>query len=210
MASALITLVSGLFRRAGPDLRTNLLVDQLRDGRAWDWARSPSSSPPITSAGAGWATALRRIPEAMVRPATLVGAAGDSARCSFFRPALYPWSSIPRRNSQHLHGGLQGNFWLSRPFFLVRGRGLPRPVVRSSPVGPEWPTRAARTPTATPNRIRSGNGSGSRRSSSVVVGVTLLRRPPSTGSCRSSRMWFSTIFGLYNFDGDVRRGPRPR
>ena len=82
--------------------------------------------------GAGWATALRRITEALVTRWPL-GAIGILI-VLFLRPGLYPWTD-PSPALQHLMVGFKGT-WLDRPFFLVRAvpkierdrRELPRRV----------------------------------------------------------------------------------
>jgi hypothetical protein len=61
--------------------------------------------------GAGWSIAFRRVPEAMSMMLP-VGAALLAA-VFLFHPSIYPWTS------RAPHPGFQ-EFWLRRPFFLVR------------------------------------------------------------------------------------------
>src|SRR5438552_14830339 len=61
--------------------------------------------------GAGWSTAFRRVPEAM--SAILPVGAAILASVFLFNPTMYPWTGHPP------HHGFQ-EFWLRRPFFLVR------------------------------------------------------------------------------------------
>ena len=61
--------------------------------------------------GAGWSIAFRRVPEAMA--AILPFGAGLMVIVFLCHPSSYPWTSHPARH------GFQ-EFWLQRPFFLVR------------------------------------------------------------------------------------------
>jgi uncharacterized membrane protein len=140
-------------------------------------------------AGAGWATALRRVPESMFMMLP-VGGIG-MLLILVFRPAMYPWTN-PGPELSHLMGGFKG-LWLNRPFFLLRGviylvvwYFLARKLVMHSRKQDD-------------GDHRGGNG----RTAAlfvVVFGVTF---------CLASfdwimslePEWFSTIFGLYNFSG---------
>jgi len=64
------------------------------------------------ASGAGWSTAFRRVPEAM----SMILPVGAALLAVVFlcHPSTYPWTS------HSLHSGFQ-QFWLRRPFFLVRG-----------------------------------------------------------------------------------------
>jgi hypothetical protein len=61
--------------------------------------------------GAGWSIAFRRVPEAM--SAILPFGAALMVIVFLFHPSSYPWTSHPP------HHGFQ-EFWLQRPFFLIR------------------------------------------------------------------------------------------
>jgi hypothetical protein len=61
--------------------------------------------------GAGWSIVFRRVPESM--SAILPFGAALMAIVFLFHPSSYPWTSHPP------HHGFQ-EFWLQRPFFLVR------------------------------------------------------------------------------------------
>ncbi len=142
--------------------------------------------------GAGWATALRRVPEAMIQVLP-VGAAG-MILVLIFRPALYPWVD-PSPELTPLMAGFKG-VWLNRPFFLGRAflylalwLTLSHLLVRNSRRQDEDGDPAY---TAKNTRLSGGF--------MVIYGVTF---------CTASfdwimslePEWFSTIFGVYNFAG---------
>lgn len=139
--------------------------------------------------GAGWGTALRRVPEAMIALLPVGGVVLLAALFAF--PSLYSWTDP----QVHLHGELK-HTWLQRPFFLVRSAvylliwAVPAlALVRTSRRQDHDPSPA--------------HTYANRRWSAlflVLFGATfwlatydwLMSREPN---------WVSTVYGLYNFAG---------
>lgn len=139
--------------------------------------------------GAGWSTALRRVPEAMT---ALIPVGGILVLIALAAaPGLYPW-----RSAEHHGQGAFKHFWLSTPFFLGRAvfylllwTGLARLLVHAS---------------------RRQDADGALRHTRrlirwsplflIAFGATfwlasydwLMSREPD---------WSSTIYGVYNFAG---------
>lgn len=139
--------------------------------------------------GAAWSVPLRRVPEAMV---ALLPAGGLLVLVALFAfPSLYPWTS----HDVHLHGELK-QFWLQRPFFLVRAVAylllwtfLAFALVRTS-----------RRQDFDPDVRHTIANCRWSALFLVVFGATfwlacydwLMSREPN---------WVSTVYGLYNFAG---------
>jgi len=142
--------------------------------------------------GAGWATALRRVPEAMFLNLP-VGAVG-LILVLLFRPSLYPWYDPTPELASHLTGFKL--FWLDRPFFLLRSVTylavwlvLARALIRNS-------------------RLQDADGdprhtSRNHRLSAIFMPVFGLTFCLASFDWIMSLEpeWFSTIFGVYNFAG---------
>ena len=111
------------------------------------------------AAGAGWATAFRRIPEAMMG---LVPVGSGLVLLAVFGGgrSLYPWMA-----HEEVYGGFKG-LWLTPGFFYVRT--LPTSLSSAPSPGGSGATRCART-----KRRREASG----------VGIGPSRRP----SCCSAR-----------------------
>jgi hypothetical protein len=142
--------------------------------------------------GAGWATALRRIPEAMVALLPL-GAIGILI-VLFFRPGLYPWTD-PSPALQHLMVGFKGT-WLDRPFFL--GRAVFYLVV--------WTLLARALVVNSRRQDADGDLLHSVRNGRVaavfaVVVVVSFCAASFDWIMSLEPEWFSTIFGIYNLAG---------
>jgi hypothetical protein len=141
--------------------------------------------------GARWSVAWRRVPEAMT--AVLPVAAVGLAVVLLFQPSLYPWSMPSSRAGSD--SPLQ-QFWLSRPFFLVR----------SLVYVALWLAFAALVVRNSRRQDRGGDTAPTRKNIRlsaaflVVFGVTcwlasydwIMSLEPE---------WASTIFGVYNFAG---------
>jgi hypothetical protein len=141
--------------------------------------------------GAGWAVALRRVPEAMT--ALLPLAALGLGLVLLAHPALYPWSD-PAQEGLSLSPFQR--IWLTRPFFLVRSLvylvlwvALAFALVR---VSRRQDQTGAASLTATNVRLSA--------LFLVVFAVTCWLA--STDWIMSLEpQWSSTIFGVYNFAG---------
>jgi hypothetical protein len=142
--------------------------------------------------GAGWATALRRIPEAMVTLLPL-GAIGILI-VVFLRPGLYPWTD-PSPALQHLMVGFKGA-WLDRPFFL--GRAVFYLVV--------WTLLARALVVNSRRQDADGDLMHSVRNGRVAAVFAVVCVVSFCAACFDWIMslepeWFSTIFGMYNLAG---------
>jgi hypothetical protein len=142
-------------------------------------------------AGAKWHTAIRRVPEAMalVLP---IGAVG-LLMVLLAHPSLYPWFVSPPTAERAL---AFKRVWLSRPFFLARAvlylacwTFFARSLVRTSY-----------------RQDRDAHAVGSDRNVAtsarflVVLALTLV--PASFDWIMSLEpVWYSTIFGFYDFAG---------
>lgn len=142
--------------------------------------------------GAGWATALRRIPEAMFLMLP-VGAVGMLA-VLILRPSMYPWTD-PGPELSHFMGGFKG-LWLNRPFFLARGVAY---LVLWYVLARRLIEHSRKQDRLEPGTLLGGQGRNAAVFT-VLFGITF---------CLASfdwimslePAWFSTIFGLYNFSG---------
>jgi hypothetical protein len=142
--------------------------------------------------GASWSAAFRRVPEAMsmILPLGL----GLLAAVFLFHPSVYPWTTHAS------HPGLQ-QFWLRRPFFLVRAAvymavwlGFAAAIVRTS-------------------RRQDADGSVSHTQCNVHLSIIFLIAFAVTFWLASfdwvmslEPNWASTIFGIYNFAGMFSSG----
>jgi hypothetical protein len=137
--------------------------------------------------GAGWSTAFRRVPEAM---ATILPVGATLLALVFLcHPSTYPWTSHAP------HSGFQ-EFWLRRPFFLVRAAiyfaiwmGFAAAIVRTS-------------------RLQDTDRSIAHTRSNVRLSIIFLMVFAVTFWLASidwvmslEPNWASTIFGIYNFAG---------
>jgi hypothetical protein len=141
--------------------------------------------------GAGWAVALRRVPEAMT--ALLPVAALGMGLVLLAHPSLYPWSD-PARGGESLSPFQR--IWLTRPFFLLRS------VVYLV----LWITLAFAIVRVSRRQDQTGAVSLTARNVClsaiflVVFAVTCWLA--STDWIMSLEPhWSSTIFGVYNFAG---------
>jgi len=142
--------------------------------------------------GAGWAVALRRIPEALVILLPL-GGIGILA-VLVLRPELYPWTH-PTPELEHMMLGFKG-LWLSRPFFL--GRAVAYLVVWSVLA---WAlVRNSRAQDADGNLLFSLRNSRVAAIYAVVVVITFCAAS-FDWIMSLSPQWYSTIFGFYNLAG---------
>ena len=137
--------------------------------------------------GAGWSTAFRRVPEAMsmVLP---VGAALLVA-VFFFNPDIYPWATHPP------HHGFQ-EFWLSRPFFLVRAFGYVAAWAAFSTAI----VRASRRQDSD-NRIVHTRRNVRLSIVFLIVFAVTFWLASFDWIMSLEPDWASTIFGIYNFAG---------
>lgn len=141
--------------------------------------------------GAGWAVALRRVPEAMT--ALLPVAALGLGLVLLTHPSLYPWSD-PARGGEPLSPFQR--VWLTRPFFLLRSLiylvlwiGLAFAMVRIS-------------------RQQDQTGAASLTARNVCLSAIFLVVFAVTCWLAGTDWimslephWSSTIFGVYNFAG---------
>jgi hypothetical protein len=137
--------------------------------------------------GAGWSTAFRRVPEAMVS----ILPVGFAALALVFLAHLstYPWTR------HAAHGGFQ-QFWLNPPFFLLRAAAYMA----------IWAGFAAAIVKTSRRQDQDANLSHTRRN--VRLSVLFLIAFAVTFSLASFDWvmslepgWASTIFGIYNFAG---------
>ena len=142
--------------------------------------------------GAGWSTALRRIPEslAMLLP---VGAVG-LALVILLRPSLYPWTGASGAGFEALHGFKR--VWLNLPFFV--GRSAAYLLV--------WIFIALAIVRTSRRQDEDGNLAHTRRNERlsavfiVVFGATFWLASYDWIMSLEPH-WYSTIFGIYNFAG---------
>jgi hypothetical protein len=153
--------------------------------------------------GACWATALRRVPEAMA--AAFPAGAILLAAVLLAGPGLYPWFD-PNAAEPESVTPLKA-IWLSRPFFLLRSAfylacwyGFILALLRPS------------NPRKTDGNVNHTQGSARLAAAFLVVFsvtfwlasqdwiMSLESEWLSDGTRRPSN-WSSTIFGLYNFSG---------
>ncbi len=140
------------------------------------------------AAGATWAVALRRVPEAMAF-AVPVGAAGMGAVFAF-RASLFPWMA----GGGHFTGFKAT--WLDPPFFFLRA-GLY--VVL-------WLAFAAAIVRTSRAQDRTGRPELTRRNIALSVGFVVAFALSFWLASFDWIMslephWYSTIFGVYNFAG---------
>jgi hypothetical protein len=146
------------------------------------------------TAGASWSTPIRRVPEALA--GTLPFAAVLLAAVFMARPQLYPWtiaSSAAAAVSPALAFKLA---WLDRPFFLVRA------AVYSL----IWIVFAAAIRRASRRQDQDGDRRWTR--ANVRLSAAFLIVFAFTFTLASfdwvmslEPLWYSTIFGVYNFAG---------
>jgi len=141
---------------------------------------------------AGWAAALKRVPEAMSMTLPL-GLAG-LILVLLFRPSLYPWVN-PDASLEPLLHGFKG-FWLNRPFFL--GRAASYMIL--------WVVLAG----AIVKTSRRQDQDGADRHTHRNVRLSALFIVIFAVTCTLASFdwimslepeWYSTIFGVYNFAG---------
>jgi hypothetical protein len=164
--------------------------------------------------GAGWATTLRRVPEAMA--AAFPAGALLLAAVLLAGPELYPWFDPSAAEAESVTPLKE--FWLSRPFFLLRSAvylacwcGFILALVRASRrQDADGPLTLPSPPAGGEGRVR---GASARLSAAflVVFGVTFwlasqdwimsLESEWLGDGTRRPANWFSTIYGLYNFSG---------
>jgi hypothetical protein len=142
--------------------------------------------------GASWSVAIRRVPEALA--GTLPFAVALLAIVFVVRPELYAWTTGALDSA----GGEFAfkRFWLSRPFFLLRAAAYcviwvvfaveirRRSQRQDSDGDPRWTRANARLSAAF----------------LVVFGVTFTLAS-ADWMMSLEPMWYSTIFGVYNFAG---------
>jgi hypothetical protein len=142
--------------------------------------------------GAGWSTALRRIPESMSMLLP-VGAIG-LALVIFFRPSLYPWTGASGAEVEALHGFKR--LWLNLPFFIGR----------SAVYLLAWSLLALAIVRTSRRQDEDGDPSHTRRNERlsavflVVFGATFWLASYDWIMSLEPH-WYSTIFGIYNFAG---------
>ncbi len=140
---------------------------------------------------AGWAVAIRRVPEAMCKLLP-IGALGIAA-VLVFGSALYPWTSAAP--GDHLLFGFKGT-WLSRPFFVIRGLAYLALWIglAATLVGISRRQDDDRDPRHT---------HANRRVSGVFLVVFALTLSLASFDWIMSLEphWYSTIFAAYNFAG---------
>lgn len=148
--------------------------------------------------GAGWGTALRRLPEALaaLMPLAAVGVAAVLVAY----PALYPWANPASGGHDATHAAFR-RLWLDRPFVLLRAlsyllvwvlfaRAMVRASVRQDDDGAIGHTYASRRLSA---------------AFLVVFGATCwLSSVDWIMSLEPA--WSSTIFGVYQFTGQFLSG----
>ncbi|MFN8061314.1 MAG: hypothetical protein U0Q12_19290 [Vicinamibacterales bacterium] len=146
------------------------------------------------AADATWATAFRRVPEAMTR--ALVAGALLLAVVFLFHPSLYPWTTAEP-------GAFRGfkQLWLTRPFFLIRAAvyfgiwiALSSAIVRGSR-----------------RQDEDGDVAWTRRNVTlsaaflVLFAVTCFLASVDWVMSLTPE-WYSTMFGVYNFAGHFQSG----
>ena len=143
--------------------------------------------------GASWSVAIRRVPEAMA--GTLPFAVALLAVVFVARPQLYAWTS--GSIGSPTDGALAfKRVWLSWPFFLMRAAAYS--VI--------WIVFALRVRAC--SRRQDGDGDPRWTRANVRVSAAFLAVFAVTFTLASfdwimslEPMWYSTIFGLYNFAG---------
>jgi hypothetical protein len=140
--------------------------------------------------GASWSVAIRRVGEALA--GTLPFSLSLLAVVLLARPQLYPWSSVEAASPVLAFKF----FWLHRPFFLVR----------AAVYAVSWTAFAV----AICRNSRRQDEDGHRRWTSanarlsaaflVVFGVTFTLASVDWVMSLEP-LWYSTIFGVYNFAG---------
>ena len=142
--------------------------------------------------GASWSVAIRRVPEALA--GTLPFAVALLAIVFVARPQLYAWTT----ESIGLSGGEFAfkRFWLSRPFFLLRATVY---CVTWVVFAIEIRRRSQRQDSDGDPRWTRANA---RLSAAFLVVFGLTFTLASADWMMSLEpMWYSTIFGVYNFAG---------
>jgi hypothetical protein len=142
------------------------------------------------TSGAGWSVAVRRVAEALA--GTLPFSVVLVMVVLIARPQLYPWST----------GGAAGPglafkiFWLSRPFFLAR-------AALYAAVWLAFALAIRRN-----SRRQDADGNPRWTSANVRLSAAFLALFAATSTLASvdwimslEPLWYSTIFGVYNFAG---------
>lgn len=143
----------------------------------------------LSVTGAGWGTAVRRIPEAL---AALIPVGGAMVLLALFAwPGLHPWTS----EAHAVHGGFK-HAWLSRPFFLCRALAyvalwtcLSRAIVAASR---RQDIDGALVHTRRFSALSAGFLVAFGLSYSLASFDWVMSREPE---------WASTMFGVYQFAG---------
>jgi len=143
-------------------------------------------------AGASWAVALRRVPEALC--AALILGAATLSLVLLVWPTVYPWSRPSPELAQHLTG-FKG-LWLSRPFFLGR----------TAVYLALWILLAWAIVRTSHRQDADGDVACTRRNvrlSAVfmVVFAATFWLASFDWIMSLEPEWYSTIFGVYNFAG---------
>jgi hypothetical protein len=148
----------------------------------------------LYTSGATWSGAIRRVPEALA--GTLPFAAALLAVVFVARPQLYPWT-IASSSGMALSPALAFKLaWLSRPFFLVRAAAYAL----------IWIVFAVAIRRA--SRRQDDDGDPRWTSVNVRLSAAFLMLFGVTFTLASidwvmslEQLWYSTIFGVYNFAG---------
>jgi hypothetical protein len=144
--------------------------------------------------GASWSAAIRRVPEALA--GTLPFAAAVLAVVFIARPELYPWTSASGAGTAPSAALAFKNAWLHRPFFLFRAAAYAL----------IWILFAVAIRRA--SRRQDGDGDPRWTRANVRLSAAFLMVFGVTFTLASfdwvmslEPLWYSTIFGVYNFAG---------
>jgi hypothetical protein len=143
--------------------------------------------------GASWSVAIRRVPEALA--GTLPFAVALLAVVFVVRPQLYAWTTGALGSAAGGEFAFK-RFWLSRPFFLMRAAVYC--VI--------WVVFAIEIRRRSQRQDRDGDPRWTRANARlsaaflVIFGVTFTLAS-ADWMMSLEPLWYSTIFGLYNFAG---------
>jgi hypothetical protein len=143
--------------------------------------------------GASWSVAIRRVPEALA--GTLPFAVALLAVVFVVRPQLYAWTTGALGSAAGGEFAFK-RFWLSRPFFLLRAAVYC--VI--------WVVFAIEIRRRSQRQDRDGDPRWTRANARlsaaflVIFGVTFTLAS-ADWMMSLEPLWYSTIFGLYNFAG---------
>ena len=147
--------------------------------------------------GSSWSVAIRRVPEAMT--AALPAGAIGLLVVLFARPSLYPWRGGHLETVEGYVGFKQ--VWLSEPFFLAR-------AVFYLALWLVFRTLLLRT-----SRQQDSSGAFSATQKNIRLGTAFIVLFGISFWLASfdwvmslEPMWYSTIFGVYNFAGLFESG----